>query len=139
VDAAVLGAAESGNALYVIQLNPHGDGPVATVRVRFRVPGTTTVSEHSWLVPYTGTAVALDQASPAMRLAATAATFAEWLAGSPYAAGITPDQLLQYLSGVPAVYGTDPRPKKLESMMRQAKSVAGPGSSGVSLPIPGQY
>jgi len=139
VDAAVLGAAESGNALYAVQIYPRGEGPVATVRVRFRVPGTTQVQEHSWLVPYIGTAPALDQASPAMRLAATAATFAEWLAGSPYAAGVTPDELLKYLTGVPAVYGTDPRPQKLEWMIRQAKSVAGNGSSGVSPPVPGQY
>jgi len=132
VDAAVLGAAEAGNALYTIQTNPQGDGPVATVRVRFRVPGTSTVSEHSWLVPYTGPAVALDQASPAMRLAATSATFAEWLAASPFAAGVTPDDLLRYLAGVPAVYGTDPRPQTLEWMIRQAKSQAGNGSNGAN-------
>jgi len=139
VDAAVLGAAESGNGLYTVQINPQGDGPVATVRVRFRVPGTSQVQEHSWLVPYTGIAVALDQASPAMRLAATAATFAEWLADSPYAAGVTPDQLLRYLSGVPAVYGTDPRPQKLEWMIRQAKSTQGNGSSGASPPRQGGF
>ena len=139
VDAAVLGAAESGNALYTVQINPQSEGPVATVRVRFRVPGTSQVQEHSWLVPYTGTAVALDQASPAMRLAATAATFAEWLANSPYAAGVTPDQLLRYLSGVPAVYGTDPRPQKLEWMIRQAKSTQGNGSSGASPPRQGGF
>ena len=37
----------------------------------------------------------------------------------------TPDKLLGYLSGVPAVYGADERPKKLEWMIRQAKSIAG--------------
>jgi Mg-chelatase subunit ChlD len=125
VAAAQIGAAESGNALYTVEVNPVGDGPLCTVRVRFRVPGTTDYQEHAWDVPYTGTAVTLDQASPAMRLAATSAAFAEWLASSPYAGEVTPDQLLAYLRGVPEVYGADSRPKQLEWMIRQAKSMTG--------------
>jgi len=123
VDAAVIGAAESGNALYTIQLNPQGEGPVATVRVRFRTPGAEAVQEHSWIVPYTGTAVALDRAGPAMRLAATAGLFAEWLSASPYAAEVTPNRLAPLLQGVPQVYGTDPRPKKLEWMILSTSAV----------------
>jgi hypothetical protein len=95
------------------------------VRVRFRLPGTTDYQEHAWDVPYTGTAVTLDHASPAMRLAATAAAFSEWLAGSPFAGDVTPDQLLACLRGVPEVYGADGRPKNLEWMIRQAKSISG--------------
>jgi Mg-chelatase subunit ChlD len=125
VDAAEIGAAESGNALYVIEANPRGDGPLATVRVRYKVPGTTDYHEHEWPVPYTGNAVALEQASPAMRLAATASAFSEWLVSSPYAGEVSPDRLLGYLSGVPEVYGADARPKKLEWMVRQARSIAG--------------
>ena len=125
VNAAQIGAAESGNALYVIAVNPGGDGPLATVRVRYRVPGTTEYHEHEWPVPYTGNAVALEQASPAMRLAAAASAFSEWLVSSPYAGDVTPDRLLGYLSGVPEVYGADARPKRLEWMIRQAKSIAG--------------
>jgi len=125
VAAAQIGAAESGNALYTVEVNPAGDGPLCTVRVRFRLPGTSNFQEHAWDVPYTGTAVALDQASPAMRLAATAAAFSEWLASSPYAGEVTPDQLLADLRGVPEVYGADALPKKLEWMIRQAKSIAG--------------
>jgi len=93
--------------------------------VRYKVPGTADYREHEWTVPYTGNAVSLDQASPAMRLAATASAFSEWLVSSPYAAEVTPDRLLGYLSGVPEVYGVDARPKKLEWMVRQAKSIAG--------------
>jgi hypothetical protein len=125
VDAAEIGAAESGNALYVIEVNPAGDGPLATVRVRFKVPGTQDFREHEWPVPFTGNAAALEQASSAMRLAATASAFSEWLVASPYAGEVTLDRLLGYLSGVPEVYGADARPKKLEWMIRQAKSVAG--------------
>jgi Ca-activated chloride channel family protein len=125
VDAAEIGAAESGNALYAVEANPNGDGVVAVVRVRYRVPGTAEYREQEWPVPYTGNAAALEQASPAMRLAATASAFSEWLVSSPYAAEVTPDRLLAGLSGVPEVYGADARPKKLEWMIRQAKSIAG--------------
>jgi Domain of unknown function (DUF3520) len=125
VDAAEIAAAESGNALYVVEVNPGGDGPLGTVRVRYKVPGTSDYHEHEWAVPYTGNAVALEQASPAMRLAATASALSEWLVSSPYAAEVTPDRLLGYLSGVPEVYGADARPKTLEWMIRQAKSIAG--------------
>ena len=125
VDAAEIGATESGNALYVVEANPRSEGVLAVVRVRYKVPGTIEYHEHEWMVPHTGNAVALEQAGSAMRLAATASAFSEWLASSPYAAEVTPDRLLAYLSGVPEVYGIDPRPKKLEWMIRQAKSIAG--------------
>jgi Mg-chelatase subunit ChlD len=125
VNAAQIGAAEAGNALYTVEVNPNGTGPLCTVRVRFRVPGTADYREHAWDVPFNGDAVALEQASPAMRLAATASALSEWLASSPYAAEVTPDRLLGYVRGVPEVYGADPRPKKLEWMIRQAKSIAG--------------
>jgi len=125
VDAAEIGAAESGNALYVVEVNARGEGPLAIVRVRYKVPGTADYREHEWAVPYTGNALSLEQASPVMRLAATASAFSEWLVSSPYAAEITPDRLLGYLGGVPETYGADARPKKLEWMIRQAKSLAG--------------
>jgi len=60
-----------------------------------------------------------------MRLAATASAFSEWLAASPFAGEVNPNQLLNYLSGVPEIYGADGRPKKLEWMIRQAKSIEG--------------
>jgi len=125
VDAAELGAAEAGNALYLVEINAAGQGPLGTVRVRFKEPATGLVREQDWVVPYHGTSVPLEQASPAMRLAAVAGAFGEWLSGSPYAVEVTPDRLLGYLSGVPSIYGADPRPQQLEAMIRQAKSLAG--------------
>ena len=125
VDAAEIGAAEAGNALYVVQVNPRGEGPLGTVRVRFKIPGTGDYREHEWPVPYDGAAKPLEQSAFPMRLATTAAAFSEWLVSSPYAAEVSPDRLLTYLSGVPESCPADPRPKKLEWMIRQAKSVAG--------------
>jgi Mg-chelatase subunit ChlD len=125
VDAAEIGAAESGNALYVVEVNPRGEGDLATVRARFKEPGTSDYREHEWTVPFTPNTPALEQASPTMRLAATASAFSEWLAGSPYASEITSDQLLGIINGVPQTFSADPRPQKLEWMIRQAKSLSG--------------
>jgi hypothetical protein len=125
VDAAEIGAAEAGNALYIVQVNPRGEGPLGTMRVRFKVPGTSDYREHEWAVPYEGSAKSLEQSSSALRLAASASAFSEWLVSSPFAAEVTPDKLLAHLSGVSEAFPADPRPKKLEWMIRQAKSVAG--------------
>jgi hypothetical protein len=125
VDAAEIAAQEAGNALYTVEVNPAGSGPLATVRVRYKIPGTTTYREQAWDVPFTGNVPALEQAGTAIRLAATASAFAEWLATSPFAGEVTPDALLRQLRGVPEVFGADSRPKKLEEMIRQAKSLDG--------------
>ena len=93
--------------------------------MRFKVPGTTEYREQSWDVPYEGSARALDQSSPAIRLAAVASNFAEWLAQSPYAAEVTPDRLLPLLNGIPQSQPGDPRPARLESMIRQARALGG--------------
>lgn len=125
VDAAELGAAESGNALYILELDPRGQGDVGTVRVRYREAASGLYREHSWRVPYTGPAPGLEESSPAMRLAVTSAAFAEWLASSPFAGEVTPDKLLGAMAGVPDAFGPDARPKQLESMIRAAKSIGG--------------
>jgi autotransporter-associated beta strand protein len=124
VDAAEIAAQEAGNALYTVETKPDGIGPIATVRVRYKVPGTTDYRERSWNVDYAA-APALEQSSAAMRLAATASAFSEWLAASPFAQEVTLDELQKILNGVPQVYGADQRPAKLETMIREAKSVSG--------------
>lgn len=123
VDAAELGAAEAGNALYTMEIDPAGEGPLGWVRARFRIPGTQEYREQEWVLNYTGPSPTLDHAAPTLRLAATAAAFAEWLASSPFAGEVTPDLLLRSLGDAPGTFGVDPRPRKLEAMIRQAKSI----------------
>jgi Mg-chelatase subunit ChlD len=125
VDAAEIGAAESGNALYLVQVNPRGEGDIAWVRVRFKVPGTSDYREHEYAVPYRGQASPLSEAPASLRLAAAAGAFAEWLVGSPFAGEVTPDALLGLLRGAPEPFGPDSRPQRLEWMIRQAKSLSG--------------
>lgn len=125
VDAAEAAAAESGNALYLLEINHGGEGAIGIVRVRYREPATGLYREIEWPVPYTGIAPVLDQARPSLRLASVAAAFSEWLAFSPYAGEITPDRLLGLLHGVPEAYDLDPRPRKLEWMVRECKRISG--------------
>lgn len=125
VDAAEIGAAEAGNALYTVQVNPRGEGPLGTVRVRFKVPSSGDYREHEWTLEYVGSAKLLEQSSATLRLAASASAFSEWLVSSAFAGEVTPDKLLGYLGGVPESWPADPRPKKLEWMIRQAKSISG--------------
>jgi len=95
------------------------------VRVRYKVPATGEYVEQSWGIPYQSKAPALDEASPAMRLAVSAAAFGEWLARSHYAGEITPGALLPYLNSVCETYAPDSRPQRLVSMIRQAVALSG--------------
>ncbi|MDE2656697.1 MAG: von Willebrand factor type A domain-containing protein, partial [Verrucomicrobiota bacterium] len=125
IDAAEISAAESGNALYVVQVNPNGEGPLGMVRVRYKVPFTSEYTEMEWSLAYEPAATPLEQASPAMRLGCVAATFAEWLAQNPYAQGVQLVDLQGLISGIPSIYGTDPRPTELEWMIGKASILAG--------------
>ncbi|MDH7502853.1 MAG: von Willebrand factor type A domain-containing protein [Verrucomicrobiota bacterium] len=125
VDAAEVAAAESGNALYVIQTKPEGEGNICVVRVRYREPASGLYREMSWPVPYTGIARPLEKASAAMRLAVVAGAFSERLASNPYASEVKTGSLLSYLNGVPEAFDLDPRPRKLEWMLREYQRIAG--------------
>jgi hypothetical protein len=125
VDAAEIGARESGNALYVVQLDRQGEGPIGVLRVRYRVPATGEFQEQEWSLPYAPDAPALDRASPALRLATAAAGFAEWLAASPFAQEVTTDGLLALLRGVAEHFAPDPRPARLAEMIRAAGAMTG--------------
>jgi hypothetical protein len=125
VDAAEIAAQEAGNALYTVEVNPAGEGPLAVVRLRYKVPGTSDYREQEWTVPFTGSAPALEQSGTAMRLAASAGAFAEWLVSSPFSGEVTPDRLLALMRGVPEAHGADARPRQLETMIREARSISG--------------
>ncbi|MDE2641534.1 MAG: von Willebrand factor type A domain-containing protein [Verrucomicrobiota bacterium] len=125
IDAAEISAAESGNALYVVQVNPNGEGSLGVVRVRYKVPFTSEYTEMEWSLVYESAATPLAQASPAIRLGSVATTFAEWLAKNPHAQGVQLADLQGLISGIPSIYGTDPRPGQLERMISKARILTG--------------
>ena len=91
--------------------------------IKALVVGRATLMSRS--VGSRGAAPAMEQGSSSLRLAAAASAFSEWLAQSPFASEVTTDRLLALMRGVPAIYGADARPAKLEAMIRQAKSISG--------------
>ncbi|MBM3822563.1 MAG: DUF3520 domain-containing protein [Verrucomicrobia bacterium] len=125
VDAAELAAAESGNAIYLVETDPQGEGLLATVRARFKVPGTSDYREQSWPVPYRGPAPALDKASPSLRLALAASAFSEWLAQSPFAAEVNLEFLTRTVDALKPSFPYDQRPQELQQMIQQALSIQG--------------
>ncbi|MGB0578859.1 MAG: YfbK domain-containing protein [Limisphaerales bacterium] len=124
VDAAEIGAAESGTAMYSIQTDRHGTGPIATVRVRYKIPATGRYVEEEWELPY-DPAQPLENAKPSMRLATVAASFAEWMAANPHAGSVSLGDLQRYLTGVPEEFSSDERPKQLRTMLQQARRISG--------------
>ena len=125
VDAAEISAAESGNAMYVVQVDEGGEGPLGVVRVRYKRPFTREYTELEWSLVYEEAALPLEQSSPAMKLASVSATFAEWLARNPYSEGVQLADLQGLMAGLASVYGTDPRPAQLEEMIRKARILDG--------------
>jgi Mg-chelatase subunit ChlD len=121
VDAAEIGSAESGNAMYVLQIDPKGSGSIGTVRVRYREPATGEYKETSWDLPYKSNVPALDQADPAMRLAATAASFAEWLGRSPFAGDVELPKLQQFITGLQSEFPAHSPVQSLLQMIRVAE------------------
>ena len=125
VDAAEIGAAESGTAMYSIQVDRNGTGPLATVRVRYKIPATGRYVEEEWELPYDSSSKPLESAKPSMRLASVAASFAEWMAANPHAASVSLRDLERYLTGVPEEFSSDERPKRLRNMLQQARRISG--------------
>lgn len=125
VDAAELGAAESGNALYIMQTRPQPGETLGWVRVRYKVPATGEYREQEWTMAEPGAARELAQSSGSLQLASTAAAFAEWLVSSPYAGEVTPDRLLNQVQNLTNLPGAGARTRQLAWMIRQAKSLAG--------------
>lgn len=125
VDAAEIGEAESGNALYIIQVNPNGTGNIGTFRVRYKDPDTGAYFEREWTLIYQQTALPLEQASPSLRLATVAGIFAEWLAQNPYSSHINLLELERLMVGVPEALAPDQRPRQLLTMIQQARKITG--------------
>jgi Ca-activated chloride channel family protein len=88
VAAGQIGAGHGVTALYEIELRkdaPHWEQPVATLHLRYKVPGVGNTTETLRQVGFQDFAPAWEQASPAFRLSTLVAELAEILKGSPWA------------------------------------------------------
>lgn len=121
VDAAELTQAESGNALYSVQLKPDGLGAIGKVYVRYRSPSDNRYHEQTWEIPYQPHVPRLSDASPSMRLAAAATFFAEYLARNPYAQSIELKELAALTQDLPDHFNNQEQVKQLLAMIRAAR------------------
>jgi Ca-activated chloride channel family protein len=88
VDAGEIGAGHSVTALYEVVLTEQAQGELLSVQLRWADPATGSVSEIAQPFSSADLGSDLSAAAPGLRLAATAAGFAEILRGSPYAGGL---------------------------------------------------
>lgn len=121
VDAAEIGKAESGQALYTMEVDENGSGPIGWVRIRYRDPVTQSYHESDRFIDYRGPAPQMSLAPPSMRLAVAASAFGEWLGGNPYATQIELSQLYTWAQEVAAVYHPDTQPIRLMAMIQAAQ------------------
>ncbi|MEN8733625.1 MAG: von Willebrand factor type A domain-containing protein [Lentimonas sp.] len=125
VDAAEIGEAESGTALYVLQINddPNIAGGLGKLQVRYRVPATGEYIERAWPLEMPRKIAALQNAPSSLRLAASSALFAERLANNPYAANYSFEDLNALTVGLSEAFPTQPRVVALQNMIQTAQSL----------------
>ena len=127
VDAAEIGEAEAGTALYVVQVNddPNVVGSLGTLQVRYRDPSTGLYHEQKWPLEMPRSIPSLEAASPALRLATTSALFAERLADNPYARGYRLSELTALTNDLPEAFPTQQRVVDLQNMINNARVLLG--------------
>ncbi len=123
VDAAELSAAEAGQALYVVQLNPDAIGGLGTLRVRYLEPSSGEYRELAWPLEYPPHITALDRASPSHRLAAAAALLADKLAQTPFAQNYILSEAQGLTGDLPPYLQTHSTVHRLRSMLQQARQL----------------
>ena len=124
IDAAEIAAAEAGNALYVVKVNPRGKGDLGVFRIRYKEPETGAYKEREWPLAYRREVVAFADSSSAMRLAVHAASFAEWLSESPYGAGFESEEAEADLRVLRNEFPAEAPVERLSKMIGQARSIS---------------
>jgi hypothetical protein len=127
VDAAEMAAAESGVAVYQLEIKPNGTGDVGSVSVRFRDLTTGKMVENRWPIPYESNTPRLEQSESSMQLAACAALFAAKLGGGPLGDSVDLAQLQKLLANLPEETASQPRVQQMRSMVEQASVIAHSG------------
>ncbi len=126
VDAAEMAAAEAGVAVYQFEAMPDGTGDVGSVSVRFRDLSTGQMVENRWPIPYRSNAPRIEEASPSMQVAATAAMFAAKLKGDPLGENVRLKTLAEVIAGI-SQSGTESQTRisQLQQMIQQARQIGG--------------
>lgn len=125
VDAAEMAAAEAGVAVYQVEAKPDGKGDIGSVSVRFRDLSTGQMIENRWPILYQADAPRVDQATPALRIATSAALFAAKLRGESLGEIVDLKPLSDLISGLPDRSRNAKRVQQLQRMIQQARQISG--------------
>ena len=120
VDAAEMAAEESGVALYHFEALPEGEGDVGHVSVRFLDTATDQMIERKWNIPFEEDVTSFTDSDPALRLAGTAALFAEKLKGSAVGERVELKELRKEADSLQGSYQSQTRFQELRAMLQQA-------------------
>jgi Mg-chelatase subunit ChlD len=123
IDAAELAAAEAGVAVYQFEAKPDGTGDIGSVSVRFRDLKTGEMVERTWPIPYLSHPPRIEEASPSLRIAATAAFLAAKLRGEAMGALVSLQSLAAWIAELPAADRTQARVQQLQSMIAIARQM----------------
>ena len=122
VDAGEIGAGHQVTALYEVELQPGARGPLATVRVRSKVPGAMKASEVERELSVERIDRSFTLTSNTMKVAVASMATAELLRHSPWADAWTFDRVASILEDLPN-RGRDET--ELLALVKKAKSLSG--------------
>lgn len=125
VDAGEIGAGHTVTALYAVQLKPGAVGRIATVQLRWQDPATRQVHEINGNFNTWELKSSFEEASDRFQLAATVVQFADYLRGSPWAAGTSIRQLSYYASRLAAAMPEDPDVREFAELVAKSGELLG--------------
>ncbi len=120
-----MAADEAGVAIYQFEAQPEGEGDVGSVSVRFQDVSTGQMIEKRWPIPYEPDARRLDQATPALRIATSAALLAAKLGNEPLGEAVDLSTLSILIAGLPELDRRANRVQQLQRMIQQARQIRG--------------
>jgi Ca-activated chloride channel family protein len=123
VDAGEIGAGHSATALYAVLLNPGAQGRIATVQLRWQDPQSPAVHEINGNFNTWDMASYFENAAPRYQLAVTVAQYAELLRFSPWAVGVTIDQVLQHAVRLAGLLPTDAEVTEFTTLVSRASQI----------------
>ena len=127
VPAGAVGPGHAVTALYEVTLADHAEptSPIAKVHVRWTDPGTRQPLTLDHEVEGADTAGSFAEAAPQFRLAAAVGAYAEVLRGSPYAVGVTLDQVSRVARDVTEELPTDRKAAEFAALVSTAADLKG--------------
>lgn len=125
VDAGEVGAGHSVTALYEVLVNQPGIEDVLTVRIRYANPDTAEVRELSKTLPQSGLYANFLDTPPNMRLAATAAYFAETLKQNPQSENRSWGELRRIAEDAARSLPNHAGARELQQLIEQASQLRG--------------